>query len=369
MGKDYYAILGVSRDSNPDDIKRAYRKLALKYHPDKNKSKMAEEKFKEISEAYEVLSNPSKRDLFNTYGEEGLKEQAGNTNFHFDGSSGDPSFRTYTTFSSGDARETFSRVFGDEDPFQNFFGNTRVFGDPFNFQGSGIKDFGFPNFGNGAKFNFGGTNFHNHVHGERGSVPMETDFFGMHCQKKARLQDQSIERDLFLSLEELNTGCVKKIKITKQVLNHDGVTAQPAEKILAVNIKRGWKEGTRITFSNEGDQKPGRIAADIIFTIRDKKHPYFTRDAENNLLYKAKMSLRDALCGGVLEVPTLDGSRLNVCLNDVITPETTKRIPGKGLPLPKCPDHCSDLLIKFDISFPDSLSGSVKDILRSSLPR
>ena len=73
MGKDYYKILGISRTANEDDIKKAYRKLALKYHPDKNKAAGAEERFKEVAEAYEVLSDKRKRDIFDQYGEEGLK--------------------------------------------------------------------------------------------------------------------------------------------------------------------------------------------------------------------------------------------------------------------------------------------------------
>ena len=73
MGKDYYSILGVARDASDDDLKKAYRKLALKWHPDKNKSPEAEEKFKEVSEAYEILSDPKKREIFDKYGEDGLR--------------------------------------------------------------------------------------------------------------------------------------------------------------------------------------------------------------------------------------------------------------------------------------------------------
>lgn len=73
MGKDYYKILGVAKSANDDDIKKAYRKLALKYHPDKNKEPDSEEKFKEVAEAYEVLSDKKKRDVYDRYGEEGLK--------------------------------------------------------------------------------------------------------------------------------------------------------------------------------------------------------------------------------------------------------------------------------------------------------
>jgi len=118
MGKDYYNILELPRNASEQEIKKAYRKMALKYHPDKNKSPGAEDRFKDIAEAYEVLSDPQKREVFNKYGEEGLKggpaRNTGPANFrefHFpDG---------FTSFSfHGDPRATFSKVFGEEDPFK-----------------------------------------------------------------------------------------------------------------------------------------------------------------------------------------------------------------------------------------------------------
>lgn len=115
MGKDYYKTLNVPRDASDDEIKKAYRKMALKYHPDKNKDPGAEEKFKEIAEAYEVLSDSQKRHVFDMYGEEGLKGQV-------PPSQHGASFNMpegFTAFSfHGDPRATFSRVFGDDDPFK-----------------------------------------------------------------------------------------------------------------------------------------------------------------------------------------------------------------------------------------------------------
>ena len=111
MGKDYYKILNVSRDANAEEIKKAYRKLALKYHPDKNKSPGAEDKFKEVAEAYEALSDPQKREIYDRYGEEGLKAGGG---------AGDPGGMPegFSSFSFNiDPNQTFRTVFGDEDPF------------------------------------------------------------------------------------------------------------------------------------------------------------------------------------------------------------------------------------------------------------
>ena len=355
MGKDYYKILGVHRNADVNEIKKAYRKLALKVHPDKNKSPDAEEMFKEISEAYEVLSDKEKRKIFDDFGEEGLKGRTsgGGESFNFQGGNGQ-SFGTFT-FTSNDARDTFSKVFGDEFPFAEFFSSGR-----FPFGGGG--QFGFSNFNTGNGF-AGGTNFHNHIH--RSESPMDT---GVNFKKKARLQDPPIERELLLSLEELFTGCTKRVKITRKVLNLDGISQRHEEKILTINVKKGWKQGTKITFRNEGDQFPGRIPSDIVFIIKDKKNEKFSRDSDNNVIYTAKISLRDALCGGVLLVPTLNGKRVRLEFDGVVKPETVKRLHGHGLPLPRMPDQYGDMVVNFDIVFPDSLPGNVKDSLMSTLP-
>jgi len=95
-----------------------------------------------------------------------------------------------------------------------------------------------------------------------------------------------------VSLEDLCTGVTKKMKITRQVLNPDGRTTRPEEKLLTIDVKPGWKAGTKVTFAREGDQAPNTIAADVVFVIRDKPHPVFTRDGAD-INYRATVSLRD----------------------------------------------------------------------------
>lgn len=131
MGKDFYKILGVAKGASDDEIKKAYRKMALKYHPDKNKSPGAEEKFKEIAEAYDVLSDAQKKEIFDKYGEEGLKVGAG-------GGGGGPSGAGFpggpgqTFYYNGnvDPFKVFSQFFGGEDPFADFFGGEAGRGGP-----------------------------------------------------------------------------------------------------------------------------------------------------------------------------------------------------------------------------------------------
>merc|ERR1712228_1164282 len=112
--------------------------------------------------------------------------------------------------------------------------------------------------------------------------------------KQAKVQDTTIEKEIPVSLEEIAKGAEKKMKISRKVHQDDGrVTTE--DKVLKITVKPGWKSGTKVTFSQEGDKFPGRTPADIAFIIRDKPHPVFSRDG-TNLKYTYKIPLREALC-------------------------------------------------------------------------
>lgn len=266
MGKDYYKILGISRSATDDDIKKAYRKLALKYHPDKNKTPGAEDRFKEVAEAYEVLSDKKKRDIYDTHGEEGLKGGIPG------GANTGPSFSSYQFH--GDPRATFAQFFGNASPFQAFFdlgGSNRMFG--FHDDDMDIDDpFATPLRGPGGAFRSHSFNVHSPN------------------RSKDKLQDPPIEHDLYVSLEDITKGCTKKMKISRKVLQPDG-TARKEDKVLTINVKPGWKAGTKITFQKEGDQGRNKIPADIVFIIRDKPHVHFKREG-SDIRYTAKLPLK-----------------------------------------------------------------------------
>merc|ERR1719449_19819 len=189
---------------------------------------------------------------------------------------------------------------------------------------------------------------------------------GQKPRKQAKVQDDTIEKEIFVSIEEIATGCEKKMKISRKVIRQDG-TRTMEDKVLKIVVKPGWKAGTRVTFAKEGDQVPGKVPADIAFVIRDKPHSVFARDG-SNLVYTAKVSLRDALCGTTIRVPTLlDGERDVNFTKEIIRPNMTKRLQGFGLPFPKEPSKKGDLVIKFDIQFPERLSDSSKQILNDVL--
>lgn len=306
MGRDYYKILGINRNATDDEIKKAYRKLALQWHPDRNKLPDAEEKFKEVAEAYEVLSDRKKRDVFDAYGEEGLKNNTEN-----------PSSFSYTFHE--DPRATFAQFFGNSDPFRSFFEKN------------------------------------------------DTRLFSVFNGALAKRQDPPVEHELFVSLEEVNNGCSKNIRISKNILYTDG-RATKQEKILIINIKPGWKAGTKITFPKEGDVKPNNIPADVVFIIRDKPHPKFKRE-NGDIRYTATISLKEALCGSIVDVPTLNKTIVKLDLrSEIINPNTTKRLYGEGLPYPKDSNRKGDIIIEFNITFPDNLPHTIKMLLSEKLP-
>lgn len=350
MGKDYYKILGISKGASDDEIKKAYRKLALKYHPDKNKSPQAEEMFKSVAEAYEILSDKKKREIFDQYGEEGLKGGAG---MGGGGGGGHPG-GNYTYNFSGDPRATFAQFFGTSDPFASFF----------NMGGSMFDDDDDGHGGQGSFINFGP--------GFGGGMPgmgRRTQSFNIHGspQKQRETgQDSAIEHDLYVSLEDIDKGCTKKMKISRNVMAPDG-SKRKEDKVLTINVKPGWKAGTKITFPREGDQTTGKIPADIVFIIRDKPHALFKRE-NTDIKYTAKVTLKEALCGTKVDVPTLQGGKVPLSFqNRIIKPTTIERIPGKGLPFPKEPSRKGDLLVAFDIQFPDRLPPTTKELLADVL--
>lgn len=175
-----------------------------------------------------------------------------------------------------------------------------------------------------------------------------------------------------VSMEELLLGTTKNLRIKKKVLSSDGLSSCTEEKILSITVKKGWKAGTRITFPKEGDQKPNTIPADIIFTIRDKPHQFFSRDTDNNIQYTAKISLKDALVGHAfgksIPVPTLEERVVNIPLNNIVKPGTRQRIKGEGLPLPKQNFVRADMLVTFEVVFPSNLPKASIDLLKNALP-
>lgn len=169
-----------------------------------------------------------------------------------------------------------------------------------------------------------------------------------------------IEHTLALSLEDLYKGVVKKMKIKRTIKGGQ------QEEILEINVKPGWKKGTKLTFPEKGDERPGEVPADIAFMIDEKPHEHFRRDG-NELVYNAQLTLADALSGTTLNIPHPDGTTIHLPVRDVIRPNDTKILRGKGMPITKVPGTFGNLVIKFEVLFPRTLTDTQKAAVRAAL--
>ena len=138
------------------------------------------------------------------------------------------------------------------------------------------------------------------------------------------------------------------------------------DEILKIDIKPGWKKGTKITFPEKGNQEPGVIPADLIFVVDEKPHAVFRRDG-NDLIVNQKISLLEALTGKTIELTTLDGRYLTVPVTEIIKPGHEIVIPSEGMPISKEPHKKGKLRIKFDVTFPSSLTAEQRSDLKRVL--
>ncbi|OMO51648.1 hypothetical protein CCACVL1_29664 [Corchorus capsularis] len=311
MGVDYYNILRVGRNATEEDLKKSYKRLAMKWHPDKNpvNKKEAEAKFKQISEAYDVLSDPQKRQIYDLYGEEGIKSAELSSPGGFAGGGGGVGGGAYR-FNPRNADDIFAEFFG----------------------GGPEKRF----------------------HGGDGGVASQGN-------KKAA----PVESKLLCSLEELYKGGRRKMRISRTVPDEFG-KPKTLEEILKIDIKPGWKKGTKITFPEKGNHEPGVIPADLIFVVDEKPHAMFKRDG-NDLVVHQKITLLEALTGISFSLTTLDGRFLPVPVADIVKPGYEVVIPNEGMPISKEPSKKGNLKIKFEIIFPSRLSAEQKSDLRRAL--
>jgi len=344
QSNELYDILGVSRNATIQEIRKAYRKKALKEHPDKGGN---EEEFKKLTGAYEILKDDEKREIYNKHGLEGLKAQNNG-------------------MSGGMPRDIF-------DLFTN------------GFPGNMFNEF---NMHPGARRN-NGVRKGSPVNVEL-EVPLEQMYLG--AIRKLRLK-----KNIICSLCEGTGSKSKKIlkcstchgsgRFTqirqmgpmrqvvqgacpacrgkgKSVKSDDicgkckGKTVVKGENILKIEIKKGMKHGNAILFREESDQEPGTIAGDIIVRIKEKKHPYFIRRGDN-LILKKTISLRESLCGCNFTIKLLDNSKILVKTEkgEIIKPSQFKKISNYGMP--KEDGSSGDMYIKFRIIFPNKIEKKI----------
>ncbi|KAI0685957.1 hypothetical protein BC835DRAFT_1420733 [Cytidiella melzeri] len=366
MGADYYKLLGIDKNATEEDIKKAYKKMALKWHPDRNAgSEAASKKFKEISEAFEVLSDKDKRAVYDQFGEDGLKGRGpppgAGAPGGFSGFSGFPPGGATFSFSSSGPGGFGSSGFSPSDP-------NKIFESMFGMGGLG---------------GMGG--FSSSMFGGQDDDGMHSQFFGGGMpggMPNGRSQTRGgrnrpetaptpstpseITRPLKVSLEDLYTGTTKRLKVGRKLLN--GTTE---DKVLEIQVHPGWKSGTKIRFPKAGNEQLAGDAQDLAFVVEEKPHDRFQRDG-NNLITSVRLPLVDALAGdgGRKTVETLDGRKLQVPLpSSIVKPNSTTTVSGEGMPIRKegSVKQKGDLIIKWDVVFPDRLTPSQKEGIRKVL--
>jgi len=338
----FYEILGVSPDATEAQLKSAYKKGALKHHPDKNAHNPdAAEKFKDLSHAYEVLSDPQRRNIYDNYGEEGL-EQGG----------------------AGGGMAA-------EDLFAQFFGGGGAFGGMF---GGGMRETG-PKKARTIS----------HVHkvslediyrgkvsklalqksvicpkcdgrgGKEGAVKKCTGCDGRGMKTMMRQMGPMIQRFQTVCPDCQGEGEIIRDRDRCKGCNGKKTTIE--RKVLHVHVDRGVKPGTKIEFRGEGDQLPGVEPGDVVFEIEQKPHNRFQRK-DDDLFYHAEIDLLTALAGGTIHIEHLDERWLTVAIapGEVISPGEVKVIRGQGMPSYRHHDF-GNLYIQFDVKFPEKITG------------
>ncbi|MCG8563537.1 MAG: J domain-containing protein [Desulfobacterales bacterium] len=310
MADDYYSILGVSKTASAGEIKKAYRKLALKYHPDKTKGdKALEDKFKKISEAYAVLSDPEKRNQYDTYG-------------------------------SADFQQRFSQ----EDIFRNFdLGDIlKEFGFGGGAFGGGPRRRSFSGGGGNPFFqNMGGGGFHQH-------------------QQQPRTPGKNLEYEIPLTVEELIQGTKKTITISQ------GGTAKAVE----VKIPKGLTQGKKIRLAGKGEPSPnGGTTGHLYIKSAPINSPTITIEG-NDILLTREVLLTQALLGDKVEITTPGGKTMNLTLPPGIQHKAKMRLTGHGIPHMKG-NGCGDLYVVVSIKMPKELTEAqiqlIKDLKNTGL--
>lgn len=310
--RDYYSVLEVSRTASLEDIKKAYRKLALKYHPDKNPgNKQAEDRFKEVSEAYEVLRDPKKRQMYDQFGQVGA--QAGG--FHGQNPFG-KGFGGFRDFGGNYGGEGFNSQ--DPDSFHDIFND--FFGDIFSGRKKGAGPGGGPTPG------------------------------GFDRQRGADLR-----YTLSITLEEAAKGCEKTISFVRR----RGGKEDSAK--LSITVPSGVKNGQRLKLRGEGDGAPkGGSVGDLYVIVNLQDHPLFRRE-ENNILMDLPISFVDAILGTQIEIPTLLG-KASLRVPPGTHPGQIFRLKNKGFPDIGGYGQ-GDMLIKVIVDIPKDLSEEDRKVI------
>lgn len=342
MKRDYYEVLGISRSASDDEIKRAYRKLAMSYHPDRNPGdRESEEKFKEAAEAYEVLRDPQKRDLFDRYGHEGLSSTG---------------FRGFSGFE--DIFSSFGDIF--EDVF-GFSGRRRT--SPAERPGTDLRydlKISFEDAAFGVNREIIIAKLENcKVCSGSGAEPGTAPEICPRCRGTGQVTQTSG----FFSISATCPQCRGEGRIIKSPChNCRGTGRVTVEKIVQVKIPPGVEDGTRLRLRNEGEE--GRLGGpngDLYIFIRVEPHDFFQRDG-SDVYCQIPISITQASLGGTIDVMTLEGQ------DKLKIPKGTQngktfRLKGKGIPHLRGYGR-GDQIVQVLVKIPTNLNKKQEELLR-----
>jgi molecular chaperone DnaJ len=348
--RDYYEILGVIKSSSPEEIKKAYRKSALKYHPDKNKGdKAAEAKFKEASEAYHILSDKERKTNYDQFGHAAFESGGGGRGF---GRSG---------FGNFDFSSSFSDIF--EDLFDDFGGSGRGRGSSTSFKGEDLRydlSITLENAYHGKKQEVNFTSSDkckrcNSYGAEPGSKPISCSACGGHGKVRSSQG--------FFTIQQTCPQCHGAgEQISKPCKDCRGIGKVQAKRKITTNIPKGVDDGTRIRLSGKGEAGiKGGGNGDLYIFVSVENHSIFKR-SEENLFFEFPISLADAALGATIEVPTIDGGKAKVKIPAGTQNGKQFRLKEKGMPMMRNKSY-GDLYIQAITEVPISLTKEQKNLL------
>ncbi len=306
MADDYYKILGLEKGAGKSDIKKAYRKLALKYHPDKTKGdKAMESKFKKISEAYAVLSDPEKKNQYDTYGSADFQQRFSQEDIFRNFDMGD--ILKEFGFGGGSSRGGFSSAFGQQ-------------GRPRGFSSGGMGGNPFSQGGGGGR--------------------------------QAQMKGKDITYEIPLTLEEMINGTKKTITIS----------SKDATKAIEVKIPKGLIKDKKIRLAGKGEPSPyGGPSGDLYIKSQPLESAAYEID-ENDILFSKKVKLCQALLGDKIEITTPVGKTINLNLPAGTKHKAKMRLPGHGIPHIKG-NKTGDMFVVINILMPLKLTKEQNELI------
>jgi len=344
MSKDYYEILGIEKNANEEDIRKSYRKLAVKWHPDKNPNNKdeSEKKFKEISEAYSVLSDSEKRNIYDKYGEKGVQQHEGGGNGH-------------------SAEDIFSMFFGRGEEMyeeQNKKTDPKIVEIPTN-----LKEL---YTGSKKKITLKLKALCSDCNGEGGKNMKNCN----ECNGRGiTIINRMIGPGMIQRMQSVCSKCNGSKKIADKKCNTcNGNKVTILEHPFILDIEPGTENGEQKIFDGMGDQLPDEIKGDVIFIIKETNNTLFKR-VGSNLVFNHTIKLCDSIVGTHVNLNHINGEKIVYKEENMIKENSYTIIKNKGMPILNQSNKFGDLYIVYSIEYPDKkLTYQEKEVLKKILP-